>query len=229
MINLLSQTFFMGIVIGLIIFLWACLKKTLKTYNILLLSIMGWLCLTGVLSINGFFNNFNTIPPRIVVVILPMILLLIYVAISSKILTITRCIPQTWLINIQAFRIGIELLFVVLAGQHMIPEIMTWDGRNFDVLVGISAPFIAYFCFIKRIWNRNIALVWNIISMLLLLNVFTHGLLSAPTPFQLFFTDPPNTFVAEFPYIWLPSFIVPFAFCCHIISIRKYLQDSKNQ
>jgi hypothetical protein len=212
---------FLGLVIFLLVFLYVCLKKSTKIPYLILSAILAWLLITGVLSINGFFTNFDTLPPRILFVISPMILLLIYVSFSLKVVPLLRHIPQTWLIHVHAFRIVMEIILWLLAEKHVIPELMTWNGRNFDIIAGVSAPFIAYFCFTTQCWPKNVALYWNILGLLLLVNVFGHGLLSAPLPFQVIFPDPPNIFVATFPYTWLPAFVVPCAFLFHILSIRK--------
>ena len=188
-----------------------------------MISILAWLSITGPLSATRFFKNFDSIPPRIFLVIVPVIAFLGFVSASSWFSCWIQEIPQKWLIYLQSFRVVMEIVLWLLAKQHLAPELLTWDDRNFDILVGVSAPFMA--CFFAK--NRRVVLVWNVFGVLMLLNVFIHGLLSAPLPFQVFHTDPPNTFVSGVPYIWLPSFVVPFAFFLHILSIRKIIK-SKN-
>jgi len=83
---------------------------------------------------------------------------------------------------------------------------------------------VAYFCFVRKAWPRQVALWWNAISVLVLLNVVVHAQLSTPSPFRVFLTDPPVTFIGEWPYIWLPGFLVPLAWLLHaasIIQIRR--------
>ena len=221
-----TKTLFLGLVIFLIGFLYCCFKRSIKRPMVLAGIVAMWLLITGILSVKGFFTRFDVLPPRIMFAVFPMVLLLVYTSISSKALTLAAHIPQTWLIHVQTFRIVMEIILWMLAKQHIIPEIMTWDGHNFDIVVGITAPFVAYFCFTAKKWGKNVALIWNVVGMLFLINVFGHGLLSAPTPFQVFVTNPPNTFVGYFPYTWLPAFVVPCAFLFHILSIRKILNNA---
>ncbi len=216
---------FLLVVSTLFGFIFLCLKKT-GQHKLGGTCMLIWLIGTGLLSFSGFFTHFNTLPPRILFAVLPMILLLIYVAKSQKVHSLIQDIPHQWLIHIQAFRVAIEIVFWLLATQGIIPEIMTWHGRNFDILAGVTAPFIAYLCFTANKWNKKVALVWNGVGILLLVNVFGNGLLSAPTPFQVFATNIPNTFVGYFPYTWLPTFIVPCAVLFHILSIKKILNEA---
>jgi hypothetical protein len=101
------------------------------------------------------------------------------------------------------------------------PDIMTFHGRNVDILVGLSAPLVAYYCFVRRAWPERVALWWNWAGILILLNVVVQAQLSAPTPFRVFVTQPPTTFIAHVPYIWLPAFLVPLAWLLHAVSLRQ--------
>ncbi|MGH7375568.1 MAG: hypothetical protein ACREJY_15240 [Candidatus Rokuibacteriota bacterium] len=71
--------------------------------------------------------------------------------------------------------------------------------------------------------------VATVVAMLLLvlwgaarlLNVVVHAQLSAPTPWRIFDTDPLTTFIADWPYVWLPGFLVPLAWLLHAVSLRQ--------
>jgi hypothetical protein len=66
-----------------------------------------------------------------------------------------------------------------------------------------------------------VAVWWNWAGIVILLNVVVHAQLSAPTPFRMFETDPPPTFIGQTPYIWLPAFLVPVAWLLHAVSLRQ--------
>jgi len=98
---------------------------------------------------------------------------------------------------------------------------MTFEGQNFDMLVGITAPFVAYFGITKGKMNRIALLIWNFISLGLLFNIVTLALLYAPTPLQLLAFDQANIAVFYYPFSLLPTFIVPLVLFCQLASIRK--------
>lgn len=102
---------------------------------------------------------------------------------------------------------------------------MTFEGRNYDILAGITAPFIAYFGFTQRKISRQLIVAWNFIALALLLNIIVNALLSAPTPLQKFAFDQPNIAIVNFPFSWLPTFIVPMVLFVHLASIRQLLQS----
>ena len=106
---------------------------------------------------------------------------------------------------------------------------MTFEGRNFDIFSGLSAPIVYYFGFVKRKLNRRIVLVWNFVCLALLLNIVITGVLSAPTAFQKFSFDQPNIAVLNFPFVLLPAFIVPMVLFSHLVSIRQLLLNKISQ
>jgi hypothetical protein len=97
---------------------------------------------------------------------------------------------------------------------------LTFEGRNFDILVGLTALPVAWLCFARRAGPRLGAVVWNVAGIAILANIVIHALLSAPTPFQVLRTEPPTTIIATLPYIWLPGFLVPLALSLHVASLR---------
>ncbi|HEX4849485.1 MAG TPA: hypothetical protein VFV08_01700, partial [Puia sp.] len=122
-------------------------------------------------------------------------------------------------------RIPVELLLYWLFLSKQVPQLMTFEGRNFDIIAGITAPFIGYLCFTKEKMNKKIALIWNLVSIGLLLNIVINALLSIPSPFQKFAFDQPNIGLAYFPFIWLPAFIVPAVLFSHIVCIIKLRKE----
>jgi hypothetical protein len=127
--------------------------------------------------------------------------------------------PRQWPIYLQSFRILMELILWLLYLQHRVPAIMTFEGRNADILVGLTAIPLGYLCFVRKSWPARVALWWNVAGILILLNVVVHAQLSTPSPLQVFLTDPPVTFIAYWPYILLPGFLVPLAWLGHAASI----------
>ncbi len=41
-------------------------------------------------------------------------------------------------------RLPIEIILFKLYLNKMIPQLMTFEGRNFDIVIGITAPIVGY-------------------------------------------------------------------------------------
>jgi hypothetical protein len=185
------------------------------------LAVLGWLALTATLAGRGFFDDFQAMPPRMLLAIGPPLLAVLALTFSRRVAPMLRATPLAWPVGAQAFRIAVEIVLWRLAVAGAAPEILTFTGRNVDILIGLSAPAVAYGCVVTRRWPERVAVWWNWAGIVILLNVVVQAQLSAPTPFRVFATDPPTTFIADVPYIWLPAFLVPLAWLLHAVSLRQ--------
>lgn len=184
----------------------------------------GWLAITAALAGHGFFEDFYALPPHMLLAIGPPLLALVALTTLGRLDPLLAVLPASWPIAAQTFRVVVEIVLWRLAVAGVAPEIMTFTGRNVDILVGLTAPLVAYACFVRRAWPARVAWWWNWAGIVILLNVVVHAQLSAPTRFRLFETDPPTTFIGDLPYIWLPAFLVPLAWALHAISLRQLRQ-----
>lgn len=183
--------------------------------------VMGaWLAFTGVLAARGVLMDFSAVPPRLAIVVLPPVVLALAVAFGAAD-GLLRALPPRWPVAAQVFRVGVEVLLWQLAGARLIAEMMTFNGANFDIVTGITAPVVAWLAFRGGRVRRGAVIAWNVAGLALLANVVARGLLSAPTPFRMIVTDPPNTIVARFPIVWLPGFFVATALLLHAVSLRQ--------
>jgi hypothetical protein len=179
-----------------------------------------WLLALGVLAAAGVFLRNGRVPPYFAAVgLLPSAAGVAFVCSRAGTALLERT-SAVWLIGLQSFRVIVELVLWALATQHRLSPLLTFEGRNFDILVGLTALPVAWFCFGRRARRRGLALVWNVAGIAILANIVIHALLSAPTPFQVLRTEPPTTIIATLPYIWLPGFLVPLALSLHVASLR---------
>ncbi|MEL6844699.1 MAG: hypothetical protein AAFP02_15930, partial [Bacteroidota bacterium] len=130
-------------------------------------------------------------------------------------------IPLYWLPAMQSFRIPVELLLWSMLIGGVLPKQLTFEGYNFDVLSGVLGLILAFLLFrgvSKPIrWIR----LYNLFGLVLLFIIVSMAILSMPTPFRQFLNEPSNAVMATFPFIWLPAFLVPLAFCLHLLSLRQ--------
>lgn len=178
------------------------------------------------LSYIGFYKDFEAMPPRFPIVLLPAAIILFLHArttLGNKYQS-RRNLQLTTLLH--AIRIPIEIILLQLFLHHMIPQLMTFEGRNFDILIGLTAPIIALL-YHKQIIGYRGLLIWNIIGLLFVLNIVIHAILSLPSPFQQMAFDQPNLAVLYTPFVLLPGIVVPIVIYTHIIDIlylRKALR-----
>jgi hypothetical protein len=187
-------------------------------------AIGAWLTLAGWLAHAGFFEDFSRLPPRILAIIVPVVIDIVILCRSAAVGRFLDEIPAGWLVYPQAFRIVMELILWALYLVGAAPAILTFEGRNMDIFVGVSAPLVGWLCLTRRLWPARLAVWWNVAGILILVSVVVFAQLSAPTPFRIYYPEPPLVFIAYVPWIWLPAFLVPLAWTLHALSIRQLLR-----
>lgn len=205
-------------------------KATTQNSKMVLLIIFIWITLQGVLSFNGFYQITDTIPPRFILMAVPPMLFILFLLISRKGKNFIDSLDTKTLTLLHIIRVPVEIVLWLLFVHKAIPGIMTFEGRNFDILAGLSAPFIYYFGYLRKSLSHSILIIWNILCVGLLVNIVVHAILSAPSNFQQFAFNQPNIAILHFPLVWLPSCVVPLVFLSHFASIRNLLakKDSEN-
>ncbi len=193
----------------------------------LTLVLVGWCILHSILALKGFYLNTSAVPPRFIFVLLPTTLAIIFGVLPKQ---------REWLFErrglhistwIHIVRIPVEIILFYLFTYQLIPELMTFEGRNFDILAGITAPIIALL-FFKKVLSPKGLLIWNIFGLGLILFILFNGILSSELPFQQFAFDQPNRAMMYFPYVLLPGIIVPIVIYTHItdiIVLRKLIVE----
>lgn len=219
---------FVGLVVtvaaGLVVALAASVRapgegpgRSLRTGALGAGAIAVWLAFTGRLAASGFlaFEPQPTMLPLLALALAGAV-----VASASRIgARLAAGLPLAVLVGGQSFRIGVELLLHWGHSEGLVPEQMTYLGMNFDVLTGVLALLLAALSTLGPV-PRWLVAVWNLVGAGLLVNVVGIALLSAPTPWRVFWNDPPNVWVTAFPFVWLPAFLVPVALLGHLVVLR---------
>lgn len=214
--------FGLTVLVGLILF-----YKATNNSKPFIIAISIWLIIQTLIALTGFYKIANTIPPRFGLLIIPPVIITIISFNSKKGKQFIDSCNLKMLVLFHVIRIPVELVLYWLYVHKAVPELMTFEGRNFDIFSGLSAPFIYYFGFIKNKLSRTYLLFWNFLCLLLLLNIVINALLSLPSAFQQFAFDQPNIAILQFPFVLLPSVLVPLVLFAHLAAIRQLLYNNK--
>jgi len=196
--------------------------------KVTLIILLTWMSLQVILGLTGFYRIKTAFPPRFLFMVVPPMIFIICLFVTPIGRRFLDNLSPKHLTLLHVVRIPVEMVLFWLYIYKTVPVLMTFEGRNFDILSGLTAPFIYYFGFIKKQLNRTILLIWNFVCLGLLINIVVTAVLSAPLPFQKLAFEQPNIAVLYFPYNWLPSCVVPLVLLSHLASIRKLLKAGKN-
>ena len=182
-------------------------------------AIVVWLLFISILAYQQVLSDFSTLPPKFfIVLIIPLVTLLIVTSTDAA-REILRHIPAQNIIYLQTFRVFVEILLWTLFIENLLPVQMTFEGYNFDILAGLTAPIAGLL--VARTQSVALMRIWNIACLCLLINIVSIAIVSTPVPFRVFMNEPANTIVTQFPIVWLPGILVPLAYTLHILSLRQ--------
>lgn len=97
---------------------------------------------------------------------------------------------------------------------------MTYTGRNFDIVAGVTGGILGLWLFRREI-PPIILHLWNVGCLALLANIVTVAVLSTPVPFRVFAEGATHVVPSTFPYVWLPTVLVQVALAGHLLLYRK--------
>ncbi len=198
--------------------------KAAHYHRVTIVVILAWLFVQAIVSLQHFYTITDTRPPRFLLLAAPPVVLIILLLLSGPGRRYLDNLNASTLTILHIIRIAVELVLWALFVHKAVPQLMTFEGRNFDIVAGLSAPLIWYLAYRLKKLSKTALLWWNIACIVLLLNIVINAVLSAPGPLQQFAFDQPNRAILYFPFVWLPCCVVPLVLLSHLAVIRQLVK-----
>jgi hypothetical protein len=217
--------FYIPLVFGvsIVMALYLFYRASGRSLTFLLLA-LGWIVLQGLLSATGFYAEPGK-PLRFPLLLMPPVVFGLIFSYTPKGRRFFSTLDIRLLTLLQLIRLFVEPVLYWLSLYHLVPRVMIFEGRNFDILTGLTVPIIYYFGFVRRKSPTWIMMTWNWMGVGLLAVVVSIGVSSALHAGQTIASANAGTglspfAIQQFPWALLPGFLVPIAFFAHVGSIR---------
>jgi hypothetical protein len=112
-----------------------------------LIIILLWLAIQSAISLTGFYAVTSSNPPRFLLAVLPPVLVIVVLFVSQAGRQYIDNFSISVLTILHTIRVPVELVLFWLFINKVIPQLMTFEGRNFDILSGLSAPIIFFWIY----------------------------------------------------------------------------------
>ncbi|MGY2050447.1 hypothetical protein [Methylobacterium sp. JK268] len=178
-----------------------------------------WLAFVGTLGALGITLDPTLRPPGLLLVAGPTVLGILLLALSPAGGRLAQSVPVPVLLGLQTFRVGVEGTIHLFVQAGLAPHLLTLEGGNVEVLVGLTAPVAAWIA-PRGEASRRLALAWTLLGVLSLLNVVARAVLTTPGPLHLLNAEVPTVAMGLFPYAFIPGFMVPLALLLHGLALR---------
>lgn len=178
----------------------------------------AWMTATWAAAESGVLRQWDATPPPFALLVAGIVGLAVAMARTGYGTRLARGLPLWTLLAVQGFRLPLEVAMHAMYERGIMPVQMSYSGRNFDIVTGITAILVAWLVASGR-GGRRLVLTWNILGLALLLNVVTIAILSTPR-FAYFGADRLNVWVTYPPFVWLPAVMVLAALAGHLLIFR---------
>ena len=190
-------------------------RSLFLAYGILL---TVWIFYLIAIALSGILADFG-LPPRVpLLIVIPAIVGIIVITGRQSFAGVLKRTPRHWPVYLQSFRIVVELLIFGAFIEGIFPERATFKGLNFDILVGISAPVIAFLYQHRKLSDKGL-LIWNVIAMVIL-SVTVYSFISTYY-FSDYLQTTGNPDFVKLPYLLLAGVLLPVAVFLHVFSLRQ--------
>jgi hypothetical protein len=184
-----------------------------------LLGVAAVLGIAAALAASGVLADASRRPPPMMPLFIGTLVATIATARSAIGKRIALSVPLWALVAAQGFRLPLELVMHQAAAVKLMPHEMTFGGLNYDIVTGFTALLLAPLVRAGKV-SARVVLAWNIVGSLLLCIIITVAVLALPW-IHAFGPDHVNSWVLQFPYIWLPTALVPAALFGHLVIFRR--------
>jgi len=184
-----------------------------------------WLTVAAFLAKAGFFLVTDTVPPRIGLLLVPMLVGGALVGFGGVGKSLRG---KAWLEGLHYFhgiRILVEVVFLHgLYEAGFVAQAMTYEGLNYDLVPGILLPVVGLLVFRLGVLTRGWAVVANLFGIAVLAWTVVTAVLSAPSSYQVFSPEQPTVAIFHFPFVWLPALVAPLMFWAHFIGLKLLMR-----
>ncbi len=195
------------------------LGKRLIFSVITAVALLFWFIAVIVLGKINFFAENPLIAPGIIFGFLALFVILRKIYFSPAIQEIADAIPVHWIIVSQTYRV-VGVGFINLYNLGLLPALFAFSAGYGDIMVGVTAPFVAYWYAKKKPCSRTLATIWNFVGIADLIIALSIGVLGFPRPIQALPLTPSTELLSLFPLALIPLFAVPLALLLHFFSLR---------
>jgi hypothetical protein len=139
---------------------------------------------------------------------------------------VVEAVPQSWMTGVQVYR-ALVAMFLALWLQGRMPSEFALPAGAGDVIVGVTAPIVAWLNATRSPAALAATLVWNVFGIADLVVAVGTGFLTSPSPYQMLAFDRPNELIAQHPFVLVPIIFVPLSIILHGLSLWKLRRAAK--
>jgi hypothetical protein len=217
---------FIGLLVVTIGAALAIVRRYVEGSLVLVGAVIGaWMIVSGAVAVSGLASQWDMRPPPALILFVLGFIGTVAISQHPRSRAFARQVPVAVLIGFQAFRFPLELILHRAWVEGLMPIQMSYAGQNYDIATGLLAIALGLWG-IARPLSRWITIFFNLVGLTLLFNIVGIAIASTPV-IQAFGPDHLNVWVAEWPFIWLPTVFVLFALLGHLLLMGRVTAEAR--
>ena len=191
-------------------------------YALAAAGVVAWGALVLVLAHEGVFatSSDTTVPFIAFGIVIPIVTGVALLRIEAVRRALER-IPLQWLVGVQLYRV-LGGLFLIAYAQDRMPGEFALPAGVGDILVGLTAVVVAALVATHGAERmRSAVLGWCALGIADLVVAVGTGFLSSPGVLQQLALDDPNSAISRYPFVLVPTFLVPISIVLHVYVIHR--------
>lgn len=222
---LVTAAFAGVIALTVLLFLLGVRQAARDLLGRVLLGTVAWLALWAAIPLSGILQHFDARPPPFAIVFISIFTMGVGLGRSALARRLLDGLPLWSIVAFLGFRLPLEVVMHAAATEGTMPVEMSYAGYNFDIVTGVAALATAVALLRGApIW---IAKAFNWLGSLLLAVIVIVAFLATPMVQAFGDGEHLNTWVAFFPFTYLPTVCVVAAMATHIALFQKLARANR--
>lgn len=196
------------------------IKERRKKILTFILPFLIWYIYLFLIERSGILLSMEMPPKFPLLIFSPFVIFLIIFYFRNRKNKSVQAIPIKWPIYFQSFRVFVELLILYTFFSGIIPKSASFEGYNYDILMGLTAPIVALLVYRTNNLKKRVAYFWNMVGIIMILWV---GFIIASSLYFPTIWGGAESLVSDdflkFPYLLLPAFLAPMGIFMHVIAL----------
>lgn len=209
--NYVNYTLLACLVIAMVLSFFSSNKKAL---NVGIMAI--WVGGLALLGISGLLPTKSSMVPWLVF-FTPIVLLYVATIIPGA-RNYMRGIKDEQLHHLHLWRVPFAFVLLWFYQAQITPLGLTFEGYNYDIIIGLTAPVIGSLAFSQKMLTKEIVLGWNGLGIVFLL--ISTGLIFM----ELTVNQKALLLFNDLPYLAIFGFLLPLSLFAHVLSIYRILK-----
>ncbi len=192
--------------------------------NIVVVSVLVlWFLLVLIASLLGVFKGNPSQPPLLlgIAVVLPVLLFVLVWITSARFQRFVESLDIRAALTLPQTSRIIGVVFLTSYAYGVLPGIFALPAGIGDVAIGLTAPFIVWMLVSKTRARLAVLAVWNVLGLLDLVMAVSLGILTSRSSLGVLAGATTSALVVTFPLSLIPTFLVPFYFILHLITLDQ--------